>query len=137
MKTYILISIGGIFGAISRYFIKGINIDYYSGNLPINTLIINVLGSLVLAIVLTIAFEIWKFDESVRFGIASGFLGSFTTFSALTKETANILKEGLYFSAISYIILSIILGLAAIYLGIVIARKLFGKLLKVNATEAD
>jgi len=137
MKKYIFISMGGILGAISRFLIKGIDIYHYHENVPLNTLIINITGSFFLALILTIAFEIWEFDASVRLGIATGFLGAYTTFSTLCKETVGLMKEGFYFSAISYITVSTMIGLAAAYFGIVLAREVVLKLVKKDKEELE
>jgi fluoride exporter len=132
VKNYIYIWIGGCLGAISRVFIKDIQIYHYNGLIPLNTLIINVTGSFVLALLLTIALEVWEMDESIRLGIATGFLGGYTTFSTLCKETVSLLSLGHYFSAGAYIAISTVLGLSAAYLGIIVAREVIGKLIKGN-----
>ena len=92
MRKYIFIAIGGMLGAILRYFIKNIHIYNYKEAIPINTLLINVSGSFLLALILTIAFEIFEFDADLRLGIATGFLGAYTTFSTLCKETVNLMN---------------------------------------------
>ena len=125
MQKYIFIGIGGILGAILRYLIKGVHIYHYHESVPLNTLIINITGSFILALVLTIAFEVWEFDTSIRLGIATGFLGAYTTFSTLCKETVSLIHQGEYFSAISYITVSTMIGLTAAFFGIVLARRLF------------
>ncbi|QCX33488.1 fluoride efflux transporter CrcB [Caloramator sp. E03] len=130
MRKYILIAIGGAFGAISRFIIKGIQIYNYKENIPLNTLIINVLGSFLLAVILTIALEIWEFDIDIRLGIGTGFLGAFTTFSTLCKETVILIQKGFYFSALNYVMTSVMLGLASAYFGIVLAREIISKIVK-------
>jgi CrcB protein len=127
IRKYLYIGIGGALGAILRYIGKNIEITNYKENIPLNTLLINIIGSLLLALFLTIAFEVWELDANLRIGIATGFLGAFTTFSSLCKETVVLMNQGYYFSAISYITVSIFLGLAFAYLGIVIARELFAR----------
>jgi fluoride exporter len=137
VKNYIFIWIGGFLGAIARVLIKGIQIYHYTGLFPLNTLIINITGSFVLALVLTVALEIWELDESIRLGIATGFLGGYTTFSTLCKETVSLLSLGHYFSAFAYIAASTVLGLLAAYLGIIVAREVIGKVIKVNNLDND
>lgn len=139
MKKYIYIGMGGVLGAILRYIIKGGHICHYNENVPLNTLIINVTGCFILALVLTVAFEVWEFDPNLRLGIATGFLGAYTTFSTLCKETVTLLHQGDYFSAISYITVSTMLGLAAAYFGIVLAREVISKIVKKDkdSIEAD
>lgn len=95
---------------------------------PLNTLLINIAGSFMLALLLTIAYEARVFDENLRLGIAVGLLGSFTTFSSLCKEIAGLIYHREYFTAITYMVDSTILGLIAAYLGMVIAREIFSKL---------
>ncbi len=131
MRKYIYIGCGSFIGAVLRYLIKGIQICNYNENVPLNTLFINVLGAFLMALILTIAFEVWDFDSDVRLGVTTGFMGAFTTFSTLCKETVVLMQNGDYFSAISYMTVSVMLGLGAAYFGIVLARetgsKLFGK----------
>lgn len=127
MKKYTFIAIGGMLGAILRYLIKNIHIYNYKEVIPISTLLINVSGSFLLALILTVSLEIYEFDADLRLGIAAGFLGAYTTFSTLCKEAVNLLVQGEYYSAISYIGLTTILGLAAAYFGVVVAREVVSK----------
>ncbi len=136
MRKYVYIGIGGFLGAILRFLTKNIPIYSYHENVPLNTLFINVTGCFLLAFILTVAFEIWKFGAEIRLGIGTGFLGAYTTFSTLCRETSELLFRGYYFSAISYITISVFLGLAAVYFGVVLAREVVAKLLKnVNRDE--
>lgn len=132
MKKYIFIALGGMLGAILRYTIEHIHIYHYKEVVPINTLLINISGSFILALVLTVAFEIWEFSSDVRLGIATGFLGAYTTFSTMCKETVNLMNQGYYYSSISYICFSAMLGLAAAYFGVVLAREIVVKLVREN-----
>jgi CrcB protein len=130
MRKYILIGAGGILGAILRYLLKGVQIYHYHENVPLNTFLINITGSFILAVVLTVAFEVWEFDANIRLGIATGFLGAFTTFSTLCRETVELVRRGDYFSAVTYVAVSVMIGMAAIYFGIVLAREAVAKLVK-------
>lgn len=139
MRKYVFIALGGMLGAVLRYTIKNIHIDNYNVVIPINTLLINVSGSFLLALILTISFEIYEFDADIRLGIATGFLGAYTTFSTLCKETVNLMKQGHYYSSTAYIGLTIILGLTAIYFGVVLGREIVTKISRNNngADEVD
>lgn len=130
MRKYFFIGIGCFLGAIARYYAKSIHIAGYNENIPLNTLIINILGSFLLALVLTVAFEIWAFDADIRIGVTTGLLGAFTTFSTVCKETVGLLSGGDYFSAISYLAVSTVLGLGAAYFGVVLARETIAKWMK-------
>ncbi len=122
--------IGSFFGAALRYLVKGIQLSGNQEGIPINTLIINLSGALILAFVLTVAFEIWEFSPDIRTGITVGLLGAFTTFSTLCKETVGLMTGGNYFSAVAYVTVSVMLGLGAAYLGIVLARELGSRIAK-------
>lgn len=137
MRKYTFIAIGGMLGAILRYIIKGIHLYHYNEVIPINTLLINISGSFFLALTLTITFEIFEFNSDIRLGIATGFFGAYTTFSTLCKETVTLMRQGYYYSAISYIGFSIMFGLAAAYFGVVLAREVISKFKnKQNNTDS-
>ena len=136
MRKYIYIGAGGFLGAILRYYIKNIHIYHYKELIPLNTLLINITGSFILALVLTISYEIWDFDSNIRLGIATGALGAYTTFSTMCKETVSLMQTGDYYSAISYITTSTFIGLAAAYFGIIIAREAVSKLVNKEDHEA-
>jgi fluoride exporter len=127
MKKYIYIGAGGFFGAILRFLIEGIHIYNYKVNIPLKTLVINISGSFLLALILILTLEVVKTDENLRLGLTIGFLGAFTTFSTMCKETVSLIMNEHYFPAIFYITISTILGLAATYLGIIVAGKVKGK----------
>jgi len=128
MRKYIYISIGGGLGAVLRLAIENMNIWYYHDNFPFDTLIINIIGCFILALFLTVAYEVMEVDADIRLGLSTGLLGAFTTFSTLCKETVELMASGEHFLAISYIMGSTILGFAAAYFGIVLAREVIAKL---------
>jgi CrcB protein len=125
MKKYIYISILGAFGAIARYtlekapiIISGISspTSSYLQNFPINTLIINTLGCFALSFIIDFSFEKKHLSNAVRLGITTGFLGAFTTFSTLCKESTELFRLGEYGVGLSYIIVSVFLGLLSVFL---------------------
>lgn len=127
MGKYIYISIGGAAGAVIRQLTEGLTLFGYRGDFPLNTFIINISGSFILALFLTIAFEVMEIDGDLRIGISTGFLGAFTTFSALCKESAILMEGGKLFLASTYISSSLLFGFGAAYFGILVARKVVYK----------
>jgi len=121
LRKYLFIGAGGAIGAVFRYVIKEIPIC--PEIMPLNTLIVNVAGCFVLAVVLTVSIEILEFGPNLRLGIATGLIGAFTTFSTLCKETAELFYRGYAFSAIFNVVISAILGFAATYFGIAVATE--------------
>ena len=135
MRKYVFISIGGGLGAMLRYLIKIIPFVGASGSIPAATLITNITGCFVLALILTVALQILHFDADIRLGIATGFLGGFTTFSTLCKETVSLLSDGYWLTGSAYLLLTLILGIGAGYLGIAAGNKIV-KNRSVHAEDA-
>ena len=123
MKKYIYIGAGGFIGAVLRYILKNIDIFQYTGKMPINTFLINISGSFIIGLFLTLAYEKRDIDENLRLGIVTGFIGAYTTFSTLCKETAGLYTKGSIVYAVLYVILSAVIGLIAVYTGIMAAKK--------------
>lgn len=128
MKKYAYIMIGGALGAMLRVAVKSVSIGQQQGDFPFNTLIINITGSFVLALFMTLTLEIFEFDADIRLGVSTGFLGGYTTFSTFCKESVLLLVSGQYAAAAAYLAASTFLGLGAAYLGVVIARGVAGRL---------
>lgn len=103
------ISIGGFFGAILRFAISEQIKAFYA------TLIANITGSILLALSL-LAYLQGKMTESIYLMLAIGFSGALTTFSSFSYEVFILLKEGRIPTAIFYMLGSISLSLAIVYL---------------------
>lgn len=136
MKKYVLIASGGALGAVARIAIEHAGFWSDGGTFPTNTLLVNVSGSFALALVLMLSLEILQLDPAVRMGISTGFLGAFTTFSTFCKESVTLINNGEYAAAAAYLFLSPVLGLAAAFFGIVVAREVVKRKLSARG-EAE
>jgi|TARA_B110000014_G_C20073268_1_gene559972 CrcB protein len=114
--SYLLIAIGGAGGAITRYSIDKLTMYFGMENI-VGTFIVNMSGSFILGLLISISTYKLNFSNTVRDAITIGFLGSFTTFSTLTVTSLNLWQSGQYVKASLNIILSIIFGLIAAYAG--------------------
>lgn len=121
MNAYVYISIGGFLGAILRFFVKNVYLNSSHGLMPMRTLIVNVLGSFLLAFLYTYVARGYEMKENIKIGIGTGFLGSFTTFSTFCSENVALIFTGKYLLAASYMSISIFLGLGAAALGYYLA----------------
>ena len=120
MKQLLLVFLGGGFGSVLRFIIsKNLNQE---GLLPIGTLSVNLLGSLLIGIVLGFGLKQQLISEDTTLLLATGFCGGFTTFSAFTYENQVFLKSGDYLTLGLYLILSIALGIAAVFGGLYISK---------------
>lgn len=127
MKKYVFIGAGSFTGAILRVLIKNMHIfDFLT--LPVDTMIINILGVFILSFFVTLTFE--TLDSDFITGITVGLLGAFTTFSTLCKDSVSMLNTGNHLFAGIYICVSIVLGIGAAYLGTMFARLLNYKSIK-------
>ena len=116
--NFIYVGFGGALGAISRFGINEIFENYLSLSSPIGTLFVNVIGCFLIGLIVGVTLPIK--DTSYYFFII-GFLGSFTTMSALTYQTVLMANTN-FISALSYIIITLILTILATYLGALLAK---------------
>ena len=119
---YILIAFGGALGAVTRILSSELITSKISSSfIPLGILSVNLLGCFFLGIVLnTLLFKQFEFYQSF---FMLGFLGAFTTFSAFSRETLDLISQGLWASAISYILISAIGCLFATWLGLQLSAK--------------
>lgn len=123
MRRYVLIGIGGFAGAVLRYTLKNWEVLHISSQFYMNIMIINIAGCFILAFFLRLAFDIWEMDSNLRLGIATGFIGAFTTFSTLCREAVSLVFNANVPFFFMYLFLSVAGGLAAVYLGDMAAKK--------------
>lgn len=116
---YIFISLGGGFGALSRYFVS-LTFPMYA-IFPYATLSINLIGSFLLGFLSVLLFQK---KQLLKAFFTTGFLGGFTTFSAFSLEALELIQMGQPQSALLYIFLSIIGGILLAFFGNYLARRL-------------
>lgn len=122
---YIYVGLAGAFGALLRYEI-GVGVhNFYGGTFPFETLAVNLVGSFLLGWFTHYLFRTGKFSPMVVTAVGTGFIGSFTTFSTFSVETIVMLESGNLIGALSYVILSMLLGLFSSWLGYRLGRKRF------------
>lgn len=121
-KKLLIVGLGGFVGANARYLLGGWIQERLGPGFPYGTLAINVTGSFAIGLFATLALSLAWSDEW-RLLIAIGFLGAYTTFSTFEYETLRMLAEGgRWRPALANIMLSVIVGFCAVYLGVVTAR---------------
>lgn len=89
--------------------------------LPVGILAINIVGAFTLGLLLEALLRRGP-DEgrrrALRLVLGTGFLGGFTTYSALTTDSALLLQEGRFLEGAAYLLLTVVVGLAATAAGI-------------------
>lgn len=118
----IVIGFGGFIGAILRYEISGWFYRLMGSRLPYGTLAVNVIGSFILGFFLILAEGRFAISPQTRNFVAVGILGAFTTFSTFSFETMALLQQNLFRQALLNILLNVLFGLAAVWIGMVSAK---------------
>ena len=122
LSRFLLISIGAALGANARYFV-GL---WASGRIgvafPFGTTIVNVTGALMLGFVLEMTTDRFITSPEARLLIATGFLGSYTTFSTYMVESITLMRQGSLLLGVANIAGEAILGLLFAVLGMYLAR---------------
>lgn len=121
MIHWILVAVGGAFGAMGRYWVSGV-LNNAEHRLPFGTLSVNILGSFLMGVCFVLVLEKTKLSPEMRPLLMTGFMGAFTTFSTFSLETVAMIQEGHIMSALIYISLSLILCLVALYAGLALTR---------------
>lgn len=119
INNIILVAFGGALGSVLRFLISELLTNFSKGLIfPLSTFVINVFGSFLLGIFHFIFINyLINFSLELRLFIAVGVLGGFTTFSTLSLDILRLIHSGHYILGLSYALLSLILSIAAIFLG--------------------
>ncbi len=109
--TYLWIALGGAAGSVLRYAASSA-VANATGQTFLGTLVVNVTGSFVIGAIA--AFQPGKVTEQL---LMIGILGGYTTFSAFTLQTLQLMESGRWGVAVANILSSVLLGLVAVWLG--------------------
>ena len=113
-NTSIAYLIGGGIGSMLRYVCW---LLFSSKYFPYATLAVNIVGSFVIGIVIALSLKNQALTDNWKLFIATGICGGFTTFSAFAMENMQLLQNGKYTLAFTYILLSVVAGITAAWLG--------------------
>lgn len=127
LTKYLAVAAGGALGAVLRYYLGGTALARTAAPFPTATFVINVTGSFVLGLFLTLATERVQMSPHLRLAVAVGFVGAYTTFSTFEYETAKLIENGDVTRALLNVLLSFVVGLLAVWLGIFAARGFQGR----------
>ena len=129
MKLALLLALGGALGTLARFGLSLVAAPY-SQALPWGTILINVLGSFAIGAfgTLTLAQGRYPVSEDLRLFVMVGFCGGFTTFSAFSLQTFDLLRSGAMLRAAINVTVSVLMCVAAVALGHWIAARANGGL---------
>jgi fluoride exporter len=122
IKNLLLVGTGGFIGSALRFVIQVYVARLVSGAWPLGTFIINITGSFIIGVVFAFSEKGNLMSPEWRIFLAVGLCGGFTTFSTFSYDNLMLLKDNSFF----YFLLnsggSLIAGIIAVYLGIIITR---------------
>lgn len=118
MKQLLLIGLGGFIGSIARYLVSKLNITWQFYNIPMGTLIVNIVGGLLIGFISGLLVHNILTGQNVKLFLITGVCGGFTTFSAFAYENVQLIQEGYNATAIIYIVSSILFSILAALAGL-------------------
>lgn len=124
LSSCLIIGFGGALGTIARYLLSFAGLSI-SRDLPIATILINVTGSFLIGFVGTLTLADGRFpaSENVRMFVMVGVCGGYTTFSAFSLQTLDLLRSGAVVRASLNVVASVFLCILAVALGHWIASR--------------
>jgi len=124
MQQLVAIGVGGAVGSMLRYWLSTAVHVVAGRAFPYGTLAVNVFGCLVMGFLFVLFLERLADNTVWRAGVLIGVLGGFTTFSAFSIETFNLVEQGELLKALANVLLSVVLCLGATWLGVTLGRQL-------------
>ena len=122
MMNIVFVGLGGFIGASTRYLISLYASKLFTSKIPIGTLTVTILGSLIIGIVMELTLKTSLISPHMKLFLTTGFLGGLTTFSTFSYETMELIEKGELLLAIFNIALNLLLSLGGAILGRVIIK---------------
>ncbi len=122
MNAILLVASGGAIGSVARYLVGLLMTRILGAAFPWGTLTVNVVGGLLMGLFIELLARRFDGSNELRLFVAVGVMGGFTTFSSFSLDVALLWERGEVFSALIYVLLSVILSIGALFLGLWLAR---------------
>lgn len=124
MTRFLLVCAGGAAGTGARYLVGLAVAARVSSAFPYATLLVNLLGCFLLALVMGLAMAVPSFPAHLRAMLATGFMGGLTTYSTFNLETTRLLDDGATRVAALYLAVTVVGCFVAGLAGMWLARRL-------------
>lgn len=111
------IFLGGGLGAVVRYLTGVYCVNYMKTNLPLATFIVNIVGCFLIGFLYILIAEKFQIPQPLKLALTVGFCGGLTTFSTFSIEAFEMIQHSHFLTAISYISLSLVIGIIAVGIG--------------------
>lgn len=120
MKNILLIGLGGAIGSVIRFALGQFVKKYWELSFPLATFIVNFIGCFLIGIL--IAYFQKNNNDGLKLLLITGFCGGFTTFSSFAAENLELIHNNQISIALVYILGSILIGVLAVWAGIMIMK---------------
>ncbi len=122
MHKLILLGLAGALGTLSRYGLAGFVHRFIGPSFPWGTFAVNITGCFIAGILWALFENRWPVSGETRTIILVGFMGAFTTFSAMILETSELIRAAEWLYAAGNLSLQNGVGFAAIFAGTALGR---------------
>jgi CrcB protein len=124
LLKYVMIALGGAIGAIARFALGAYVGQRMGARFPYGTFIINISGSFLIGLIMTVLTERAQLSANWRYLIPIGFIGAYTTFSTFEYETLRAVQDGQFTAGVLNVVLSVVVGFVMVWLGVLTGRAL-------------
>lgn len=129
--SVLAVAAGGFVGGLVRYLV-GLAWPAPPASIPWAIVTVNTAGSFVLALLVVLVLEVLPPTTYLRPAVGTGFCGALTTFSSVTVAVDRLVAGGSAAVAALYLLISLVAGVAAVALGVLLGRRVAGRALRTG-----
>jgi len=123
LDRYALVLVGAGLGGLMRFLLGTWIMTKYGGRFPLGTFLINITGSFLIGLLMTMFTERSHLHPNWRLFLVVGVLGGYTTFSSFEYETFQAVRDGARPLGLLYVTGSVLIGYLAVWLGAVLVSR--------------
>jgi CrcB protein len=123
LDKYLVVLAGAGLGGLARYVASTWIMEKYAGRFPLGTFVINITGSFLIGVLMTLFLDRWQANHNWRLFLVVGVLGGYTTFSSFEYEAYQAVRDGARWMGLLYVLSSVVLGYLGVWLGAALAAR--------------